>query len=200
MLPYEVMAKIPMRFFKVGLVGFVLAGILPAMSHAETLRDPAAFPQVLIPKYKTAEEMAHLLEPFLAPGGSISILDGKLMVKSSLRNVDEVRKVMGGLDHGQEKLRVRFRPRVAGNVPAESLLKSTYVGEAREGELAILSSPSAHILVRPKLVMGGVSLEILTDSESPQLPPKPVALTRGRVGQWIEAGDGFEIQAEVVPE
>jgi hypothetical protein len=181
------MSKIPALLTLLGL----LIGTPPTGARAETLRQPGAFPEVLEPRHRDAEQMAILLRPFLLPTGSLSIVNGKLMVKSTPENVSELRRVMAGLDRAPGRFRIQLRMKA----PESADESYTWQTEARDGELALIRSKSSTLLVRTREVGSGLRMEILAPAQNQGEPPVFLAAVRGLEGRWLPAGAGFEIRA-----
>ncbi len=157
-------------------------------ARAQTLRGEAAFPEVLRPLNRPADEAARWLEPFLEPGGTLSVVQNHILVRASKANVEKLRQVLAGLDRPAPRFQVRLRQAKGGwNVE----------GLARDGETAILRSANASLLVRPRKVATGMRLEILVAPERDGESARPLAVVQGQLGRWLPAGDGLEVRVEV---
>lgn len=79
-------------------------GLLLALSGA--LAEAAGTLEIVTLRYRSAESVVPLLQPFLDPGGSLSGRGDKLFVRTSPGNFDELRRLLDELDRARRQLRL----------------------------------------------------------------------------------------------
>jgi type II secretory pathway component GspD/PulD (secretin) len=82
---------------------FVLAVWAGAACAEQTLLE------VISLRYRTAEQMIPMLQPLLAPGGTLSGMQGKLIIRTTPQNLAELRKVLDAVDTMPKRLLVSVR-------------------------------------------------------------------------------------------
>lgn len=68
--------------------------------------------EILTLRHRTVDQVLPALHPLVAPGGAISGLEGKIMVRTDARNLEEIRAALASLDSPVARLMVSVR--VAG--------------------------------------------------------------------------------------
>lgn len=66
-------------------------------------------PEILTPQHVTVEQALPALRPLLAPGGAISGYNGKIMVRTDPRNLEEIRAALAAIDAPAARLLVSVR-------------------------------------------------------------------------------------------
>lgn len=84
-----------------GYSAFCLALVAPALA-AGTIE---VFPL----KYRSAEEVIPAIQPFLDRDGAISNLQGKLIIRTSPGNMQEIRRLLDGIDTAPRRLMITVR-------------------------------------------------------------------------------------------
>ncbi|MCB1959710.1 MAG: hypothetical protein KDE68_04160 [Rhodocyclaceae bacterium] len=89
------------RFLRVALLTLV------ALCGGPALGDP---PLTIIPlQHRSAESAAPALRPLLSPGGRISAIDGKLLIRTDAANLRQLREALAAIDQPAQRLRVQVR-------------------------------------------------------------------------------------------
>ena len=70
--------------------------------------------EVIDLKYRSAEQIVPMLKPLLAPGGTISALQNRLIVRTTPENLADLRKVLDAVDSVPKRLVISARQEVAG--------------------------------------------------------------------------------------
>lgn len=65
--------------------------------------------EVIPLRYRTAEQVIPIIEPMLAPGGSISGMRGQLIVRTTPANLQEIRRVLASVDAMPRRLLITVR-------------------------------------------------------------------------------------------
>ncbi|MEO8164537.1 MAG: secretin N-terminal domain-containing protein [Betaproteobacteria bacterium] len=65
--------------------------------------------EVIDLKYRSAEQIVPLLRPLLAPGGTLSALQNRLIVRTTVQNLAELRKVLDAVDRMPKRLVISVR-------------------------------------------------------------------------------------------
>ena len=76
--------------------------VLPAAGQQAPL-------EIIELRYRSADEVIPILKPLLAPGGSISGLQDKIVVRTTPANLAELRRVLGVLDRVPSRLQISGR-------------------------------------------------------------------------------------------
>ncbi|MEG2156073.1 MAG: hypothetical protein RRY41_13960, partial [Burkholderiaceae bacterium] len=87
---------------------------LPFAAHAQSL-------EIIDLRHRTAEDLLPLLEPLLAPGGSISGRGWQLFVRTTPNNLSELRRVLATLDAPARQLIITVRQDRAGAINQQDL-------------------------------------------------------------------------------
>jgi len=79
---------------------------------------PAAADEVeVIPlHHRTAERMIPIVRPLVAPGGAVTGMQSSLVIRSSRRNIDEIKRVIASLDRAPRRLLISVRQDSGGTV------------------------------------------------------------------------------------
>jgi type II secretory pathway component GspD/PulD (secretin) len=70
--------------------------------------------EVIDLKYRSAEQIVPMLKPLLAPGGTISALQNRLIVRTTPQNLAELHKVLGVVDTMPKRLMISVRQEAVG--------------------------------------------------------------------------------------
>ena len=70
--------------------------------------------EVIDLKYRSAEQIVPMLKPLLAPGGTISALQNRVIVRTTPQNLAELRKVLDAVDTVPKRLVISVRQDAAG--------------------------------------------------------------------------------------
>ena len=84
--------------------------------------------EVIDLKYRNAEQIVPMLKPFLAPGGTISALQNRLIVRTTPQNLAELRKVLDAVDFMPRRLVISVRQEAAGSGLASEAEVSGSIG------------------------------------------------------------------------
>lgn len=87
-----------------GLLVFVFAGFARAQGSLE----------ILSLRYRTAEQVIPVLRPLLEPGGSLTGQGNQLIVRTSARNLADLRSALEAIDRAQRRLTISVRYDAAG--------------------------------------------------------------------------------------
>lgn len=74
--------------------------------------------EVIDLKYRNAEQIVPILKPLLAPGGTISALQNRVIVRTTPQNLAELRKVLDAVDTVPKRLVISVRQEAAGTALA----------------------------------------------------------------------------------
>jgi len=70
--------------------------------------------EVIELKYLSAEQVVPMLKPFLAPGGTVSALQNRVIVRTTPQNLAELRKVLDAVDTMPKRLVISVRQEAVG--------------------------------------------------------------------------------------
>lgn len=153
-------------------------GLLPAQGNLE----------ILTPQHITVDQALPALRPLLAPGGAISGYNGKIMVRTDPRNLEEIRAALAAIDAPAARLLVSVR-RDGG---ASSRHAGAEVsGSVQAGDARITRSPSGTSTSRIEYRSGAGRIEVGGDSRS--------SFSSSQASQQVQTVDGGQahIQAGV---
>ena len=86
------------------ILDVVLMLICAAASHAQQ-----SVLEVIQLKYRNADQIIPMLKPLLAPGGTISGMQNRIIVRTTPENLDELRKVLDMVDNAPRRLLISVR-------------------------------------------------------------------------------------------
>jgi type II secretory pathway component GspD/PulD (secretin) len=69
--------------------------------------------EVIDLKYRSADQIVPILKPLLAPGGTISSLQNRVIVRTTPQNLAELHKVLDALDNKPKRLMISVRQEMA---------------------------------------------------------------------------------------
>ena len=107
----------------------LLAMALLVWSCAAVAQQPAL--EVITLKYRTADQVIPVLKPLLAPGGTLSGMQNRLVVRTTLQNLAELRQVLESSDGAPRRLLISVRQDAAG---AESRSEAELSGSVGTGD------------------------------------------------------------------
>ncbi|MBI3529487.1 MAG: hypothetical protein HY067_16165 [Betaproteobacteria bacterium] len=84
--------------------------------------------EVIDLKYRSAEQIVPMLKPLLAPGGTISALQNRVIVRTTPQNLAELRKVLDAVDTMPKRLAISVRQEAAGTGLASEAEVSGSIG------------------------------------------------------------------------
>ncbi len=84
--------------------------------------------EVIDLKYRNAEQIVPILKPLLAPGGTISALQNRVIVRTTPQNLAELRKVLDAVDTMPKRLVISVRQEAAGTALATEAEVSGSIG------------------------------------------------------------------------
>jgi len=84
--------------------------------------------EVIDLKYRSAEQIVPMLKPLLAPGGTISAMQNRLIVRTTPENLAELRKVLDAVDSVPKRLVISVRQEAAGTGVASEAEVSGSIG------------------------------------------------------------------------
>jgi len=102
------------------LLGWALAG------HAQQ-----TVLEVIPLKYRNADQIIPMLKPLLAPGGTISGIQNKVIVRTTPENLAELRKVLALVDNAPKRLLISVKQEEAGSSSLDEAEISGSIGTDR---------------------------------------------------------------------
>lgn len=159
-------------------LGTLLPGPAPAQERLE----------ILTLQHRTVDQVLPALRPLVSPGGSISGFNGKIMVRTDPRNLEEIRAALAAIDAPVARLVVSVRREEAG---ASRLSGVEVSGSLGSDDVRISRSPSGSSSNRIEYRSDGSHVTLGGDSRS--------TVHSERVSQQVQTVDGGQayIQAGV---
>jgi len=115
-----------MRALRNGLLAMALLGWF----CAAPAQQPAL--EVITLKYRTADQVIPVLKPLLAPGGTLSGMQNRLVVRTTPQNLAELRQVLDSIDGAPRRLLISVRQDAAG---AEARSEAELSGSIGTGDV-----------------------------------------------------------------
>ena len=84
--------------------------------------------EVIDLKYRSADQIVPMLKPLLAPGGTISALQNRVIVRTTPQNLAELRKVLDAVDTMPKRLVISVRQEATGTGQASEAEVSGSIG------------------------------------------------------------------------
>lgn len=107
---------------------FLLLAALIALGVGGVARAQQTVLEVIDLKYRGADQIVPMLKPLLAPGGTISSLQNRLILRTTPQNMAELKKVLDAVDAMPKRLMISVRNEAAANALASEAEVSGSVG------------------------------------------------------------------------
>ena len=91
-----------------GLLALFLFGVAVHLQAQQTVLE------VIDLKYRSADQIVPMLKPLLAPGGTISSLQNRVILRSTPQNMAELKKVLDAVDSMPKRLLISVRQEALG--------------------------------------------------------------------------------------
>ena len=98
------------------------------LSMVATVQAQQTVLEVIELKYRSADQIVPMLKPLLAPGGTISALQNRVIVRTTPQNLAELRKVLDAVDTMPKRLVISVRQEAAGTGLASEAEVSGSIG------------------------------------------------------------------------
>jgi len=167
-------------------------------------------------RHRTVDQVLPVLQPLVEPGGVLTGQNNQLIVRTSPRNLEEIRRVLARLDTPQRRLMISVRFDSRARLRDESL---NVRGTVRSGDVAISNRPvpssrtnvtigargndaafSEQVDQRIQVLEGGQAF-IATGESRPirqgTVTVTPSGRTYGQETQFQQASTGFEVVPRV---
>ncbi len=112
------------RMLPMFIVALMVGWAAPAQAQQAVL-------EVIQLKYRNADQVIPVLKPLIAPGGTISGLQNKVIVRTTPENLAELRKVLAMVDNAPKRLLISVRQEAAGSDGVDEAELSGSVGSDR---------------------------------------------------------------------
>lgn len=119
--------------------------------------------EILNLQHSTVEQVLPALQPLVSPGGSISGYNGKIMVRTDPRNLEEIRAALAAIDAPAARLLVSLRRE---GETASRRSGAEVSGSLGSDEVRVSRSPSGSSSSRIETRSGGSRIELGGDSRS----------------------------------
>ena len=91
------------------VAAIAMLALVPMLAWSQQL-------EIIALNYRTAEQVLPVLKPLLEPGGTLSGMQNQLFVRTSPKNLAELKQVLAGIDTLQRRLMISVRQDSAGAV------------------------------------------------------------------------------------
>jgi type II secretory pathway component GspD/PulD (secretin) len=144
--------------------------------------------EILTPQHITVDQALPALRPLLAPGGAISGYNGKIMVRTDPRNLEEIRAALAAIDAPAARLLVSVRREGEATARHSGAAVSGSVGG---GDVRVTRTPSSTSTSRIEYRSGSSRIEVGGESRN--------STTSSQGSQQVQTVDGGQafIQAGV---
>lgn len=220
------MPRPPVKSLLSLLIALATLACMPAIAQ-DTL-------EVIALRHRTADQVLPALRPLVEPGGALSGQGNQLIVRTSARNLAEIRTALEAIDTPARRLVISVRFERSANEERRALEASgrlsssgrsrvtvgagasdAALGESVDQRVQVLEGGHAFIAsldndspyardrvtgfeVVPRLVSGGVILELDAQREAPGALPggaqgvRAATTVSGPLGAWLEVGAALE--------
>ena len=191
----------------------VALGWLPAVQAQQTVLE------VIELNYRNADEVMPMLKPLLAPGGTISGMQNRIIVRTTPQNLAELRKVLDVVDAMPRKLQISVRQESSASGTGSEAEVSGSIGNdrARATVPGTGSNQGGNVIIRRgnDRVRGRASqsqsaetdssvqsLQVLEGNEAfiqvgQSLPVRSQSAQGSETVQYRDAGTGFYVRPRV---
>jgi len=175
---YAVMGRLLRWVLLLLALGGLLPGVIAAQEHLE----------ILTLQHSTVEQVLPALRPLVSPGGAISGFNGKIMVRTDARNLEEIRAALAAIDAPAARLLVSVRQEGEARGQRSAAEVSGSVGS---DDVRISRPPSGVSSSRIEFGSGSSRIQVGGDSRS--------STGSSRTSQQVQTVDGGQayIQAGV---
>lgn len=115
---------------------FVLLSICTVSIHAADMTL-----EVIPLKHRLVDDVIPILQPLVAPGGSVTGMNDQLVIKTTPDNLAELKSVLESLDRSPRRLLISVRQDVSGS---ELSRGQSISGRYRDGDIGISSEDGIH--------------------------------------------------------
>ncbi len=105
--------------------------VILVMSWAAVGHAQETVLEVITLKYRNADQIIPMLKPLLAPGGTISGMQNRVIVRTTPENLAELRKVLGMVDNAPRRLLISVRQDAAASGSLDEAEISGSIGNDR---------------------------------------------------------------------
>jgi type II secretory pathway component GspD/PulD (secretin) len=191
----------------------VVLGWLPAAQAQQTVLE------VIELNYRNADEVIPMLKPLLAPGGTISGMQNRLIVRTTPQNLAELRKVLDVVDAMPRKLLISVRQQSTANIAGSQAEVSGSTGNDRarvtvpgtgsnQGGNVVIRRGNDHVRGQASQSQSAEtdssvqSLQVLEGNEAfiqvgQSLPVRSQSAQGSETVQYRDAGAGFYVRPRV---
>lgn len=100
--------------------------------------------EVIQLRHRMAEQLIPTLQPLVEPGGAVTGMQSSLIVRSSRRNIEDLKRVIAALDTVPRRLLISVRQDMSGSFDRRAASVSGTIGtQDAHGKVRILDSASA---------------------------------------------------------
>lgn len=150
--------------------------------------------EILSLRYRTAEQVIPILRPLLEPGGSLTGQGNQLIVRTSARNLADLRSALDAIDRAQRRLTISVRYDAAGTSSRSG------VGVGNQGVRIVDSRGGGEVRIdqRVQVLEGGRA--VIASGQSRPISQRQVIRTpTGTVVQDTTTMQDISTGFEVVP-
>ncbi len=119
---------------------------LPVMSQAEQMTL-----EVIPLKYRLTDDIIPIIQPLVAPGGTVSGMNNQLIIKTTPSNLAEIKNVLDSIDQAPRQLLITVKQDIGGQI---HLKERSLSGKYSSGDVTISSDDPGRPDEGP-VIMGG---------------------------------------------
>ncbi len=175
--------------------------------------------EVIELNYRNADQVIPMLKPLLAPGGTISAMQNRIVVRTTPQNLAELRKVLEMVDAMPRKLLISVRQQSAAGGKGSEAEVSGSIGNDRarvtvpgtgsnKGGTAVVTSGEDHVRGRVSQSQsaatdsGVQTLQVLEGNEAfiqvgQSVPVRSQSAQGSETVEYRDAGTGFYVRPRV---
>ncbi len=158
--------------------------------------------EILTLRHRTAEQVIPALQPLLDPGATLSGQSGQLFVRTSPRNLEEIRRALETIDTPQRRLLISVRFDEASDIASRGVEGGARIGN-RDSRVDIRAhdarSRSNERIDQQVQTMDGARAMIYTGQSRPLRPRQFIQTPAGGVSQEVTVVQDLTTGFEVIP-
>lgn len=174
-----------------------------------TLASAQQTMEVLVPQHRLTEDVLPVLQPMVEPGGSISAMSGKIIVRASPANIAQIRQALEAIDTAARSLLISVRQGGGSREESSRIGADARVG-VRNGDVdaqvraqadARSRTESGRTVQTVQTVDNGQATIFLGTSmpvPATQIVTGPGGTVVTRTQQYVSAGSGFTVLPRLV--
>lgn len=170
---------------------WVLAAVLAALSTLAA-RAAEVVPEVVVLRYRTADQVLPMIQPLVPKPGSVSGVGNELVIQTTRANLIEVKKVLDALDRAPKRLVVTVRQDADEDRGTASQVYGTRGADSDQHvqQVQVIDGSEAHISI-------GQSVPVVLRGTKRHVVGGRVVEDRADVVEFRDVLSGFSVRPRI---